>query len=367
MILFAAGRAEAMKRFQKTRGILRLLALWVSPAYGEGYKGAHKDPLIGLGTAPIEDPYFRVAMFEQLGSDALETAVTTDIAGKKDANALRLDREATEAIRKARLHKKLATAIFFESNGGMTSAEASVPELRLAVADPDFDIANVETGLEALTENCYFLASEWNRYRFSSKTRLNKVLADRKASIQDSAIDERVNQEVQNVFKAGTRIPEHNCFVEQSNQVPDRAALMLVVCKPDQTIAEPGTLQFIERIVRESGSSGRTFKSALLFAVPDNPASLKEEARKLLALEDIEDDPETPNRLDESDQHRLQTNIKKSTGDLKEAVWRTYRYVVLLGKDNKLREVDLGLVHSSSADSMKTVIVNPLRQDGDIE
>ena len=54
--------------------MLRLLALWVSRAYQEGFQGAHKDPLIGLGTAPLDDPMFRSALFEQLGENKLEGA-----------------------------------------------------------------------------------------------------------------------------------------------------------------------------------------------------------------------------------------------------------------------------------------------------
>src|SRR6266567_243933 len=53
---------------------------------------------------------------EQLGEHRLEAAVTTDICGKNDSHAVRLDNEAVEAIRKARLHRKVGTAIFFESN-----------------------------------------------------------------------------------------------------------------------------------------------------------------------------------------------------------------------------------------------------------
>ena len=41
--------------------------------------------------------------------------------------------------------------------------------------------------------------------------------------------------------------------------------------------------------------------------------------------------------------------------------------MALLGKDNKVRVVDLGLVHSSQANSMIKLIVDRLRQDGDIE
>ena len=39
-------------------------------------------------------------MFEQLGNNDLEGPVTTDIAGKKEAHAIRLDREAANEIKK---------------------------------------------------------------------------------------------------------------------------------------------------------------------------------------------------------------------------------------------------------------------------
>ncbi|MDQ3315679.1 MAG: DUF499 domain-containing protein, partial [Verrucomicrobiota bacterium] len=109
---------QQLPRFQQTRGVLRLLALWVSRAYSQGFKGGHKDSLIGLGTAPLEDDLFRAAVFEQLGESKLEGAVTTDICGRKDSHAVRLDVEATDMIKNARLHRQVATSIFFESNGG---------------------------------------------------------------------------------------------------------------------------------------------------------------------------------------------------------------------------------------------------------
>ena len=110
--------------------------------------------------------------------------MTTDIVGKDHAHALRLDAEATPEVKKARLHRKVATSILFESNGGQQRGEATLPEVRLAVAEPGLDIGNVEQCLEALAESCYFLAAEKNRYRFSFQPNLNKLLADRRASDQ---------------------------------------------------------------------------------------------------------------------------------------------------------------------------------------
>jgi hypothetical protein len=352
---------RGLPRFQQTRGVLRLLALWVSNAFVDGFKGAHKDPLITLGTAPFHDSMFRAAVFEQLGEHRLEAAITTDIAGKDHAHALRLDGEATTEVRKARLHRKVATTIFFESNGGQQRGEATLPEVRLAVAEPDLDIGNVEQSLEALADACYYLEAQRNRFRFSFQPNLNKLLADRRASVQANAIHERTRSEVQRVFGTGKGI-ERVYFPEKSSQVPDRSVLTLVVVAPESEAAEPSTQAYLETLTREHGSSSRTYKSALIWCVAEDAATLKEEARKLLAWEDIA--AESPAlRLDDAQRGQLEENLARSKRDLREAVWRTYKNVFLLDEKNALRRVDLGLVHSSAADSLVGLVLARLRQE----
>ena len=352
---------QALPRFQQTRGILRLLALWVSHAYVEGFKGAHKDPLITLGTAPLDNPTFRAAMFEQLGESRLEGAVTTDIVGKEYAHALRLDKEAAADVKKARLHRKVATAIFFESNGGQQRGEATLPEIRLAVAEPDLDIGNVEQSLEALADTCYFLSAEKTRYRFSFQPNLNKLLADRRASVPANATRDRVRAEIQKVFAAGKGV-ERIYFPERTNQVPDRAALTLVVLAPENEAGDPATTRLMETMALEHGSSSRTYKSALLWCVAEDGTLLPEEARKLLAWEDIDAESETL-RIDESQRRQLDENLNRAKRDLQEAVWRTYKNVFLLDETNALCRIDLGLVHSSAAESLVGLILERLQQE----
>lgn len=358
---------QVLPRFQRTRGVLRLLALWVARAYKAGYQGAHRDPLIDLGTAPLDDPLFRAAVFEQLGESRLEGAVTTDITGKKDSHALRLDDEAVETIRKARLHRKAATVVFFESNGGQSKAEATTPEIRLGVAAPTLDIGNVETVLESLRAACYYLTVEGNRYRFSTTPNLNKLLADRRANVQEPAILETVRNEVQKVFQEGTGL-NRIYFPTNSSAIPDRPLLTLVILPPDQTMQDPDTERLLEKMTREAGLSGRTFKSALLWAIPEDTAQLRDETRKRLAWEDIEADFKSGKlRLDEIQERQLTENVKKANRDLREAVWRTYKNLALLGKNNTLRYTNLGLIHSSSATNLSGLILTRLKQDGEIE
>ena len=307
---------------------------------------------------------FRAAVFEELGEDKLEGAVTTDICGKPDAFAIRLDKEAVDTIKKARLHRKVATSVFFESNGGQMRAEATLPEIRMAVGEPGMDIGNVETVLETMSTTCYYLSVEKNRYRFSLSANLNKMLADRRASIAPQRIAERVRSEVQKVFKKSTGI-EPIPFPERSNHVPDRPVLTLVVLSPDDSLDDrPRTMAMMEAMTRECGASSRTFKNALIWCVPESGATLREEARKALAWEDIED--EDYGKLDDGQKKQLAINLKRVQQDASESVWRTYNNLALLGKDNKLRLIDLGRFSSSAAETIVSFILERLQERDEV-
>jgi len=357
---------QTLPRFQRTRGILRLLALWVSYAYQSGFRGALKDPLITLGSAPLEDTLFRTAVLEQLGEARLESSITTDITGKNDSHAVRLDKEAVDTIKKLQLHQRVAKSIFFESNGGQLKADATLPEIRLAISDPNVDIGNVETVLDDLVQSCYFLSVENNRFKFSLFPNLNKILADRRASIQTDQVKELVWSKIQNVFASGSGI-ERVFFPDRSNQIPDRPALTFVVLSPEQSIKdETNVYKFIEEMTQTYGKSARTFKSALIWIVADSDSGLYDEGRNLIAWEAIQSEEDDLN-IDDVQKRQLSENVKRAERDLRESIWRAYKNIIILDKNNQLKLIDLGLVHSSAAENLITLIFNRLRQDGEIE
>lgn len=349
---------QSLHRFQRTRGVLRLLAQWVARTYHEK-SGA---PLITLGSAPLEDPWFRTAVFEQLGEERLAVPVETDIVGRKNSHAVLLDREASDAIKKARLHQKVATAIFFESNGGQSQAraEATKPEIKAALGSPDLNLADIDQALEGLEASTFYLGWERERYRFSLTPNLNQVLVSRRAGITPKAIDERLRKDTEKLFKEGSKAFQRCFFPQVTNDIPDRPRLTLVVLGTDSPNGEPATMARIEELVRDCGHSGRTFKTALVFAVSAGSAGLRDSVRNALAWEDVDDDDETKKRLDDSQRKQLQLQVKRAQADLKEALFRAYRFLVLLGKDNKLQEIDLGQLTSSAGllvDLMKNALV----------
>ena len=119
-------------------------------------------------------------------------------------------------------------------------------------------------------------------------------------------------------------------------------------------------------MTQEYGKSARTFKSALVWIVADSDMGLYDEGRKLIAWEAIQAE-EDELKLDDIQKRQLSESVKRAQRDLKESIWRAYKNIIVLDKNNKLKTIDLGLVHSSAADNLVALVLNRLRQDGEIE
>ncbi len=354
---------QSLPRFQQTRGALRLLALWVSRAYNEGYRHTSNEPLITLGTAPIEYPVFRAAVFEQLGENRLEVAITADIAGKDDSHAIRLDTDASSDVRKYNLHRKIATIIFFESNGGQTKEGlASIPEIKFSIGRPDFDIGHIDNAITSLLESCYYLTAHGNKYKFSTKENLQKRFNDRKASVREADVVEYIESEVKKQFEK-TKIPERVIFPNSSSDIIDRAVLTLVIMRPSLKSETESALEKARKFIKEYGQSHRTYKNALIFALPEKESDLRRQAIKFLAWEALEVDAMHLN-LEPEQLNSIKANKKKAETEMIETIWKCYSTLAYLDKTNSIASQSLGLLHSSQASSLSDLYMRRLEADG---
>jgi len=357
---------QTLASFGRTRGILRLLAQWVSIAYAEGFEEARDEPLIGLGAAPLDDQFFRAAVLEQLGTEQLAGAIQADIAGP-GAHAERLDADAPDTLRKARVHRQVATAVLFESSGGQIKEVATLPEVRLAVGRPGVEVGNIETAVEALRSSCYYLATQAGGYRFSLKPNLNKWIADRRAALDQAEVEAESRTAIAKVFTDKRGVPnafDVVLFPEEARSIPDTPALRLVVMSPDHQWGDT-TQALLGGWMGEYGASPRQFKNALVWAIAEDPNPVLNAAKNALAWRSLAEEADA-REFDEDERRDLAEHRKRADQDLKEAVWRTYRRLVFLGQDGSLASEDLGLVHSSSADSMQALIQARLRQGDEL-
>jgi hypothetical protein len=104
-----------------------------------------------------------------------------------------------------------------------------------------------------------------------------------------------VKREIQKIFVKKDFV-DLVTFPEKSIQISDRPAITVLVGDLNRTMEdEKATREFVEQMIRECGTSSRTFKSALLWVIAESAQPMREEARKLLAWQAISTYPSAAN------------------------------------------------------------------------
>lgn len=153
-------------------------------------------------------------------------------------------------------------------------------------------------------------------------------------------------------------------FPNENTKIENVPALRLVVLDPSQTPSDT-TRAFIEQGTNYRGATPREFRNALIWAVPESSSALLDRARQRRAWETIEDEAATRD-YDDAQWIQIIENKRRAERDLAESVWRTYRVLAFIGADGAIHEEDLGLVHSSAAESMQALIQARLRQRNEL-
>ena len=90
-----------------------MLAQWISWASRKQSAQARTEPLITLGSAPLDVPEFRAVVRGQLGESRLEAAIDADLAGPV-SHAGALDADTKGPLRG--IHRRVGSAVFFPAN-----------------------------------------------------------------------------------------------------------------------------------------------------------------------------------------------------------------------------------------------------------
>ena len=195
---------RALAQFQQTRGALAMLAQWISWAAREQFQKARTEPLITLGSAPLDVSEFRAVVLGQLGEARLDVAIEADLAGSM-AHAKSLDADALGALRD--IHRRVGTAVLFESSGGQVDKVAHLPELRFALGEPDVDTATIDSSAIALEASAFFIRKVGtDGYRIHHQATLRKVVSDRRASLDEET---EINPAVRKLVEGCVQI-RHN-------------------------------------------------------------------------------------------------------------------------------------------------------------
>lgn len=359
---------QALPQYQQTRGTLAMLAQWITWAYRTGFKEARREPLITLGSAPLEVPEFRSVVLGQLGESRLVAAIDSDIVGKQ-SHARALDADTTGLLRN--IHRRVGTAMFFESSGGQVDRVAHLPELRFALGEPQTDTASVDNAILALENKSYFIRRVGSDgFRISYKPTVKKVVNDRRASLDgETEIIPAMRSLVKTEFERGiTASPVW--FPTDSVEVQDTPRLTLVVMDPlTEWTGEDQVRKQIAEWTRQRGGSDRLYPAALIWCLKKPGRELREKVELWLAWGRVQKEVSEGTLggdFDRTDLADMRGNVAEAEAAAKDEVWGGYRYAIILDRHESdwLKVIDLGAGHSSSGETISGRAITALRSEG---
>jgi len=358
---------QALPQYQQTRGTLAMLAQWISIAAQDGYRKARTEPLITLGSAPLTEPGFRSVVLGQLGESRLIAAIDTDIAGEQ-AHTRALDADTKGPLRD--IHRRVGTAILFESSGGQTDKVAHLPELRFALGEPELDTTSIDNAALVLEGRSYFIRKTGaDGFRIGYQPTMKKVVSDRRASLdEETEVTPALRKLVEEEFRRGASISVV-AFPRDGAEIPDTPRLTLVVADPDAEWSGGGSLRVqLAEWTRQRGKSPRLYPGALVWCLKKAGRDLREKVELALAWKRVSREVAEGTlggEFDKSDRAELQSKVRDSEEAAKDEVWGDYRFAVVADgqETDGLKVIDLGAGHSSSGKTQCGRIIEALKSE----
>ncbi len=303
-----------LERFQRTRGVLRLMAAVIH----ELWMGSDAGLLIMPGSLPLDVSAVRDELTRHL-PEGWNSLVDREVDGKRsvpwqqDKNVLRYG--------KVLASRRVARTIMLGSaptvrQQNVRGIEAS--RIRLGVVQPGEQIAVFNDALGSLQNSLAYLYTNpsGDRFWYDTRPTLRKTVEDRATQFSASEVEYEIERRMKKLRLESPFKGIHICPAS-SLDVPDDQTVRLVILSPGETVTTSShgcaALGVAEKIWESRGNSPRIFRNMLVFLAPDQTSmsALEQETRRYLAWQSIKNDSQDLN-LDAAQNRETENSLKRS-------------------------------------------------------
>jgi predicted AAA+ superfamily ATPase len=285
---------SSLERFQRTRGVLRLMAsvihnLWDSE---------DRSLLILPASIPINERTVESELLRYL-PPTWAPVIEKDVDGG-DSLATEMDRENPNFGRYSAC-RRVGRTLFIGSAPTHDTARRGREEkqILLGCVQPGENAGTFTTALRRMAERGQYLYSDGQRYWYSTQLSVNrraedlaKELLERRMHEVHKDIKDRVRKQLERRENRGDFARVHD-FPDSSADVPDDMEARLVIMGPSHVHVRGAEDSEARRqaaeILRSRGASPRNYANALMFLAGDRTgmASLEKAVAQYLAWKDI--------------------------------------------------------------------------------
>ncbi|HLY56431.1 MAG TPA: Swt1 family HEPN domain-containing protein [Stellaceae bacterium] len=324
------GDWSTLPKFQRTRGVLRLMAAVIHSLWA----GGDRNPMIMPGNVPIDDPRVQDELTRYL-PDQWRPIIEKDVDG---ANALpqRIDGEVPN-LGKYAATRRVARTVYLGSAPMTTAANRGIEDrrIKLGCVIPGEQPAVFGDALRRLAAAATFLYQDGPRYWYSTQPTVTKLAEDRADQLKRDT--DKVVAEIENRLKADLRNPGDFRRIHQLPQsgadVPDDMEARLVVLGPEHPYSKDANSKAqaaAAAILQSRGAAPRLFQNALVFLAVDQARlqDLDEAVRRCIAWSSILNDQKQLN-LDPHQVTQAETQRRSAEGTVIGRLPEAYQWLLV--------------------------------------
>ncbi len=333
-----------LDRFQKTRGVLRLMAsvihtLWVAE---------DSNLMIMPATVPLADR----GVFDEAKKsldDPWVSVVERDVDGPHSL-PLRLDQENSSTLGRVSAARRVARTLFMGTAPQSASQNRGIDDrrIRLGCVQPGESSPVFIDALRRLSDQATHVYVDQGRYWLGTQPSVTRVANDRAAQLERRAdlvhaeITRRLREE-QNDRGSFDRV--HPC-PPGTGDVTDDPEARLVILGPEQAhtarAAGSPARESAREILEHRGTTARYNKNALIFIAPDKAKLVDLEAatRHYLAWKSIEEEAESLH-LDMFQSKQARSKVREADETVRQRISETYIWMLVPSQSSPRDPVEL--------------------------
>ncbi|MCG2740517.1 MAG: DUF499 domain-containing protein [Syntrophaceae bacterium] len=355
---------STLVKFQRTRGVLRLMAGVIHSLWEKG----DKNPLILPANISIDDSRVQFELTRYL-SDNWVPVIEKDVDGPNSL-PLRLDGEVPN-LGKLAACRRVARTIYLGSAPTATAAHRGLEDrqIKLGCVMPGESPAVFGDALRRLAGAATYLYQDGPRYWYSTQPTVTKLAEDRAEQLKrdsDKVVVELNQRSRENLRQTGDFRRIHP-MPHSGHDVPDDLDARLVVLGVEHPYSrEPESAAGIaaKAIIESRGNTPRLYRNTLVFLAADKTRlqDLDEAIRKYLAWESILAEKETLN-LDPQQVKQAETQKTAADGAVTARLPETYQWLLVPVQTTSQAAIEWQAMRLSGQDALAVRVSKKLKND----
>jgi predicted AAA+ superfamily ATPase len=326
---------STLDKFQRTRGVLRLMASVIHTLW----EREDKSLVILPSSVPIDAAPVQFELTRYLEENWVPV-IEKDVDGPQSL-PLQQDRENPNLGRYS-ASRRVARTIFMGSAPTLHMANKGLPDqqIKLGCVQPGEAVGTFGDALRRLTDKATHLYVDGSRYWLSTQPSVTRLAQDRSAQFSQDEVWTEIQNRLREEAKHRGDFSKVHPMPGSSVDVPDERDARLVILGPEHphnANNETSPARDSARDMLDSrGNSPRIYRNTLAFLAPDRTrlAELEQAARQFLAWKSIEAEREQLH-LDSFQASQAKTQRTRAEEAVRARIPETYVWLLVPGQRDK--------------------------------